>query len=201
MRKEKKNVYLCSYSSMIPSCFLPWNSHPEEYHWAAGSFQYLLSSSAISFPLRRSYFPYSCSCWSLLLERGSTPPKSYFLLWGVNAFAAHVSVHKVFYELWHPGLHLFPVWGCLSNWSVSLLTTASSIFTAQSRIWHVTGIRETSVQQSPIFTQTRLTSKCLSSMLVNTECTECKISIDMRWDMAFWLSTHVAFFIHSFNPS
>ena len=92
MRKEKNNVYLCSYSSMIPSCFLPWNSHPEEYHWAAGSFQYLPSSSAITSPLRLSYFPHSCSCWSLLLERGSTPPKSYFLLWGMNSYSAHVSV-------------------------------------------------------------------------------------------------------------
>ena len=55
-------------------------------------------------------------------------------------------LHRVFYELWNPGLHLLPVWGCLSNWSVSLLTTASSIFTAQSRIWHVTGSGETSVQ-------------------------------------------------------
>ena len=114
-----------------------------------GASKYLLSSSAITFPLRLSHFPYSVhvapSSWKEVLLHPN--PTSFFGAWmPTQPTCLFQRLHKVFCELWHPGLHLLPVWGCLSNWSVSLLPTASSIFTAQSRIWHVTGIRETSVQ-------------------------------------------------------
>lgn len=142
-----KKKYFWYYSSLVPSCFLPWHS------WQRNVTELLVASSTSCPPLlpprhssdsvlpsprlrmvpppRKRFY----STWNLLPSWGSEHPRSSRIC---SDFSRRPSR-----SLWH---HLLSEDACLIHLSTSPTPTTSSTATAQSRIWHAVGTEETFVQ-------------------------------------------------------